>query len=84
MLLDENVGYETVLNIARQTEKKLLKNVSLFDVYVGQNLPEGKKSYALSFVLQDEDKTLAEKQIDSVTQKLIYSFEKEAGAEIRK
>ena len=84
MLLNKDVSFEQLKLIAFKTERKLLKEVNIFDVYQGERLPEGKKSYALSFVLQDEDKTLAEKQIDSVTQKLIYSFEKEAGAEIRK
>ena len=84
MLLNKDVSFEQLKLIAFKTERKLLKEVNIFDVYQGDRLPEGKKSYALSFVLQDEDKTLAEKQIDSVTQKLIYSFEKEAGAEIRK
>ena len=83
LLLDENVGYETVLNIARQTEKKLLKNVSLFDVYVGQNLPEGKKSYALSFTLQDDTKTLNDKEIDAIVNNLQTAFENELGAVLR-
>ena len=84
MLLNKDVSFEQLKLIAFKTERKLLKEVNIFDVYQGDRLPEGKKSYAISFVLQDEEKTLAEKQIDSVTQKLIYSFEKEAGAEIRK
>ena len=61
-----------------------MKDVNVFDVYEGYGLPEGKKSYALSFTLQDEEKTLTDKAIDSVIQKLIYNFGKEAGAEIRK
>jgi phenylalanyl-tRNA synthetase beta chain len=61
-----------------------LKDVNVFDVYQGDKLPAGKKSYALSFTLQDEEKTLTDKAIDSVIQKLIYNFGKEAGAEIRK
>jgi len=62
----------------------LLKEVSVFDVYQGDKLPAGKKSYALSFTLQDEEKTLTDKAIDSIMQKLIYNFGKEAGAEVRK
>ena len=70
--------------IAQRTERKLLKDVSVFDVYQGDKLPAGKKSYALSFTLQDEEKTLTDKAIDAIMQKLIYNFGKEAGAEIRK
>jgi phenylalanyl-tRNA synthetase beta chain len=69
--------------IANKTEKYLLKEVNVFDVYEGDKLPENKKSYALSFVLQDEEKTLEDKQIDSIMQKLIANFGKEVGAEIR-
>ena len=84
MLLNKEISFEQLRNIALRTEKKLLKEVNVFDVYQGDKLPAGKKSYALSFVLQDEEKTLNDKQIDSLIQKLIYNFEKEAGAEIRK
>jgi phenylalanyl-tRNA synthetase beta chain len=84
MLLDKESTFEQLKQIAQRTEKKLLKEVNVFDVYQGDKLPEGKKSYALSFILQDEEKTLADKQIDSIIQKLIYNFEKEAGAVIRK
>src|SRR5690606_5676181 len=80
LLLDEAVSFEQLRLIANRTEKKLLKEVGIFDVYKGDKLPEGKKSYALSFVLQDEDKTLTDKQIDGIIQKLIINFEKEAGA----
>ena len=59
------------------------QKVGIFDVYKGDKLPEGKKSYALSFVLQDEDKTLTDKQIDGIIQKLIINFEKEVGASVR-
>ena len=84
MLLSKETSFEQLRQIALRTEKKLLKEVNVFDVYQGDKLPAGKKSYALSFVLQDEEKTLNDKQIDSIIQKLIYNFEKEAGAEIRK
>ena len=70
--------------MALQTEKHLLKEVSVFDVFEGDKLPAGKKSYALSFVLQDAEKTLTDTEIDKVMEKLIKTFEKEAGAEIRK
>ena len=84
MLLNKDVSFDQLRQIALKTDKALLKEVDVFDVYVGDKLPEGKKSYALSFVLQDEEKTLADKQIDAVMQKLILNFEKQAGAEIRK
>ncbi|ADY54311.1 phenylalanyl-tRNA synthetase beta subunit [Pseudopedobacter saltans DSM 12145] len=84
MLIDTNVTFEQLKRIAVKTEKNLLKAVDVFDVYQGDKLPAGKKSYALSFVLQDEEKTLADKQIDAVMQKIILNLEKESGAEIRK
>lgn len=84
MLLDKDISFEQLKQIALKTEKGILKEVNVFDVYVGDKLPEGKKSYALSFLLQDEEKTLTDKQIDAIMQKLILNFEKQAGAEIRK
>ena len=83
LLLDEKVEFKDLYNLAFQAERKLLKEVDLFDVYEGKNLPEGKKSYAVSFVLQDEDKTLNDKQIDKIMQKLQQTFEKNVGAELR-
>ena len=83
LLLDANVEFEAVERIARQTEKKLLKSVVLFDVYEGKNLPEGKKSYAVNFILQDEQRTLNDKQIDAIMQKLIANLKKQLGAELR-
>ena len=84
MLIDKSVTFGQLKQIAQKTERKLLKDVDVFDVYQGDKLPAGKKSYALSFTLQDDEKTLTDKVIDSVMQKLIYNFNKEAGAEIRK
>lgn len=84
MLLNKDISFDQLKQIAQKTEKGLLKEVNVFDVYVGDKLPEGKKSYALSFLLQDEEKTLTDKQIDAIMQKLILNFEKQAGAEIRK
>lgn len=84
LLINTDVAFEKLKNIAEKTDRKLLKSVNVFDVYVGDKLPAGKKSYALSFELQDEEKTLTDKQIDSVMQKLILNFEKEVGAEVRK
>lgn len=83
LLLDESVSFESIYKLAKQSEKQLLKNVSLFDVYQGKNLPSGKKSYAVSFTLQDENKTLTDKQIDKIMSKLQSDFEKELGAELR-
>lgn len=84
LLIDTDITFAQLHKIAIKTEKKLLKTVNVFDVYMGDKLPEGKKSYALSFVLQDDEKTLTDKQIDSVMQKLIFNLEKEAKAEVRK
>ena len=83
LLLDDQVTFEQLRLIATRTERKLLKDVQIFDVYKGDKLPEGKKSYALSFTLQDEEKTLTDKQIDAIIQKLIINFEKEVGASVR-
>jgi phenylalanyl-tRNA synthetase beta chain len=83
MLLDNNVRFEDLKRIALKTEKNLLKEVNVFDVYQGDKLPEGKKSYALSFILQDEEKTLTDAQIHGIMKKLIANFGKEARAEIR-
>ncbi|MDB5022299.1 MAG: phenylalanine--tRNA ligase subunit beta [Mucilaginibacter sp.] len=84
MLVDQQVTFGQLKQIAQKTERKLLKETNVFDVYQGDRLPAGKKSYALSFTLQDEEKTLTDKAIDAIIQKLIYNFGKQAGAEIRK
>jgi len=83
LLVDENVQFEQIFNIAKQTEKGLLKDVNLFDVYQGNNLPEGKKSYAVSFILQDDSKTLTDTQIDKIMSKLQSNFESQLGASLR-
>ena len=83
LLIDKNVEFEAIENVARQTEKKLLKKVELFDVYEGKNLPAGKKSYAVNFILQDETKTLNDKQIDAMMNKLIANLKSKLGAELR-
>ncbi|MES2486433.1 MAG: phenylalanine--tRNA ligase subunit beta, partial [Bacteroidota bacterium] len=83
LLVDNAVNFETIYNIARQTEKSLLKDISLFDVYEGNNLPEGKKSYAVSFVLQDSTKTLTDEQIDKIMGKIRQNLESQAGAALR-
>ena len=83
LLLDNNVSFEDIHTIATQTERQLLKSVNLFDVYEGKKLPAGKKSYAVSFTLQDENKTLNDKQIDKIMSKLQSNFETKLGAELR-
>lgn len=84
MLVDTDVTFDALKTIAFKTEKKLLKNVQIFDVYVGDKLPENKKSYALNFTLQDDQQTLTDKQIDAVMQKIIANLAQTAKAEIRK
>jgi phenylalanyl-tRNA synthetase beta chain len=83
LLLDNEIEFEKVFDIAKKTEKSLLKDINLFDVYEGKNLPKGKKSYAISFVLQDNTKTLTDSQIDKVMSKLTHNFESELGAVLR-
>jgi phenylalanyl-tRNA synthetase beta chain len=83
LLLDQQVSFQELYQQAFQTEQKLLKEVQLFDVYTGDKLPAGKKSYALSFYLQDERKTLTDGQIDAIMKKLQLAFEKEFAAELR-
>jgi phenylalanyl-tRNA synthetase beta chain len=83
LLLDSTVRFADVERVALATEKKLLKGVSLFDVYEGKNLPQGKKSYAVSFVLQDETQTLNDKTIDGIVSKLVKNFENQLGASLR-
>ena len=80
LLLDKDQTFENVYRVAKLTEKSLLKNINLFDVYEGDKLPEGKKSYAVSFVMQDNSKTLTDVQIDKVMSKIMTQLEKELGA----
>lgn len=83
LLIDESVPFADIEAIAYKCDRKLLKSVSLFDVYEGKNLPEGKKSYAVKFMLQDEQKTLNDKVIDKVMQKIIKNLQSQIGAELR-
>ena len=83
LLVDNSVEFAQIEQIARQTEKKLLKKVELFDVYEGDRLPAGKKSYAVNFILQDEEKTMGDKQIDAIMQKLIAQLTAKLGAQLR-
>ncbi len=83
LLIDKEVTFEAIYAIARKQNSKLIKDVTLFDVYEGDKLPEGKKSYAISFTLQDEQKTLTDKEIDALMSKLQKSIEKQLGAALR-
>lgn len=83
LLVDTDVAFDSIYNLALQTEKSLLKGINLFDVYEGNNLPEGKKSYAVSFILQDSSKTLTDEQIDRIMGKLQKNFETQLGASLR-
>ena len=83
LLLDKSVQFSEVEKIAKDSDRKLLKEVSLFDVYEGKNLPAGKKSYAVSFFMQDESKTLNDKQIDAIMKKIQTNLEQKLGAQLR-
>ena len=84
LLLDKDVEFSRLNSIAKQTETNLLKSVNLFDVYEGDKLPKNKKSYALSFILEDKENTLTDSQIDEVMDRLINAFIEKVGAEVRK
>lgn len=84
LMVDDKISFATLKEIAQKTEKKLLKSVSLFDVYQGDKLPQGKKSYALNFVLENTAKTLTDIEIEQVMNNLIFQFEKNCGAVVRK
>ena len=83
LLIDKEVQFSTLKALAFKAERQILRSVNIFDVYQGANLPEGKKSYALSFILQDNEKTLNDKQIEKTMSRLISAYEREAGAQIR-
>ena len=83
LLLDKSVSMEQVEATVRESERRLLKDITLFDVYEGKNLPEGKKSYAIALTLQDDEKTLQDKQIEAVMNKVIANLTKKLGAELR-
>ena len=83
LLIEEHVSFDQLKSVALKTEKRLLKDVSLFDVYTGKNIPKGKKSYALSFTLQDTNKTLTDKQIDKIMRKLKEQFSRDFDAVLR-
>ena len=83
LLVDQSVEFAQIEKIAYASEKKLLKNVELFDVYEGKNLAPGKKSYAVNFTLQDESKTMNDKQTEAVMKKIVQNLEKQLGASLR-
>ena len=83
LLLDKSVKFSSIKELAYKSERKLLKKVSLFDVFEGDKLGTNKKSYAVSFILQDENKTLTDKQIDKIMNNFIRVYEKELNAQIR-
>ena len=83
LLVDREVTFERLRAIAFATERKLLRSVTLFDVYEGDKLPAGKKSYALGFVLQDRERTLTDQLIDKAMNNLLTQFEKQTGAVVR-
>lgn len=83
LLLDSDVTFARVQDVIARSERKLLRSVSLFDVYEGEHLPAGKKSYAVALILQDDEKTLQDKQIDAVMKKVVANLQRELGAELR-
>ncbi len=83
LVVDQKITYSQLYQIAYKTEKQLLRKLSLFDVYEGKNLPEGKKQYALSFVLRDDEKTLTDQQVEAIMSKLLKAFEAQTGAQLR-
>lgn len=83
LLLDKEVAFDRVEAVIRDSERRLLRSVWLFDVYEGDKLPEGKKSYAVAVTLQDDEKTLTDKQIDAVMGKITANLSKQLGASLR-
>jgi phenylalanyl-tRNA synthetase beta chain len=83
LLIDTAATFGQISQVAYKTERQLLRDVNLFDVYEGQGIPEGKKSYAVSFILRDDERTLNEKQIDKVMEKLVAAYDRELGAKLR-
>jgi phenylalanyl-tRNA synthetase beta chain len=83
LVIDKEVRFSRLKELAFRTEKQLLRKVSLFDIYEGKGIPEGKKSYAISFVLRDDNKTLNDRQIEKAMERLLTVFTKELGAALR-
>ena len=84
LVLDKQVSFEEIRSLVNNTEKELIKNIIAFDVYEGDNIPRGKKAYALGFTLLNKNKTLTDEEIDKTMEKLISAFEQQLGAVIRK
>jgi phenylalanyl-tRNA synthetase beta chain len=83
LLLDKSVSFDQVQAVVKESEKRILREVTLFDVYEGEHLPEGKKSYAIAITLQDEEKTLNDKYIDQVMSRIIANLQSRLGAQLR-
>jgi len=83
LLIDKDVQFSTIKALAFKAERQILRSVNIFDVYQGSNLPDGKKSYAVSFILQDKEKTLNDKQIEKTMSRLLNVYEREIGAQLR-
>jgi phenylalanyl-tRNA synthetase beta chain len=83
LLVDQKVRFAEICDIANRAERKLLKNINLFDVYEGDKIESGKKSYAVSFILQDIEQTLTDKQIDKTMQCIAEALARETGAQVR-
>jgi phenylalanyl-tRNA synthetase beta chain len=83
LVLDKDIKFSVLKNLAFSAERQLLQSVNLFDVYVGKGVPEGKKSYAISYILRDNTKTLTDKQIDKAMERIVSAYEKQAGAKLR-
>tara|TARA_B100001540_G_C15739290_1_gene611450 strand:- start:949 stop:1386 length:438 start_codon:yes stop_codon:yes gene_type:complete len=83
LLIDKSVSFDDLHNLAMKVDNKILRSVNLFDVYEGEELPEGKKSYALSFNMVDDTQTLTDKYVDKLMERLINSFKDQVGAEVR-
>jgi phenylalanyl-tRNA synthetase beta chain len=83
LLIDQQVKFGQIRDVAFKVERQILKEINLFDVYEGKGIPAGKKSYAVSFILRDDQRTLNDKQIDKTMQKLTDAFVRELGAQLR-
>ncbi|MEM9023832.1 MAG: phenylalanine--tRNA ligase subunit beta, partial [Bacteroidota bacterium] len=83
LLVNQDVSFAAIREVAEKTERQLLRSIRLFDVYAGKGIEPGKKSYAVSFLLQDPEKTLTDKRVDKVMQRLQAGFESQLGAAIR-
>jgi phenylalanyl-tRNA synthetase beta chain len=84
LVLDKSISFEEIQNLIMEEEKRLIKNIIAFDVYEGENIPKGKKAYALGFTLLDEKKTLTDEEIDKTMERLMGALEQKFGALIRK